>query len=288
LKTLIKKELLADAQTYGDPRRSPLQMAEDAAAFSEEEMIGNEPITVVLSEKGWVRSAKGHELNPAELNYRSGDRYGDSARGRSNDVLVFMDSSGRSYSVTPHNLPSARGQGEPLTGRLKPPAGARFVGMALGSAQSRVLLAGNAGYGFVCRLADLVSKNKAGKAVLTVGKDGTALRPVQVPSGDGLKVVAATSQGRMLVFPLAELPELVRGKGNKLINIPSAVFKAGEEHVVAVQVVGPEQELLVIAGQRHLRLKRGDLDNYEGERARRGRKLPRGFQKVDGLEIASR
>ncbi|MDZ7668526.1 MAG: DNA topoisomerase IV subunit A [Gammaproteobacteria bacterium] len=288
LKTLVKKELLADAETYGDPRCSPLLPAEESAAFSEEEVISNDPITVVLSEKGWVRSAKGHDVDPVELNYRSGDRYGQAARGRTNDLLVFVDSSGRSYAVTPHNLPSARSQGEPLTGRLKPPAGARFVGLALGSAERRILLAGNAGYGFVCTLGDLVSKNKAGKAVLSVGKDGAALPPVQLPQGDGLRVVAATSQGRMLAFDIAELPELARGKGNKILNIPSAAFKAGEETLVAVQVVRGDDELLVVAGQRHLRLKPRDLDNYVGERARRGRKLPRGFQKVDGLEIASR
>jgi topoisomerase IV subunit A len=288
LKTLIKKELLADAEEYGDPRRSPIELAGEAAAFTEEEMLSNEPITVVLSEKGWVRAAKGHELDPAELNYRGGDRFGHAVRGRTNETLVFLDSSGRSYSMAPHSLPSARGQGEPLTGRLKPPPGARFVGVALGSAESRVLLAGNAGYGFVCALADLVSKNKSGKSVLSVGKDGAALRPVQVPSGEGLKVAAVTSQGRLLVFPLAELPELSRGRGNKLINVPGAAFKSGEESVVAVQVLSAADELLVTAGQRHLRLKAADLAGYEGERARRGRKLPRGFQKVDGLETASR
>ncbi len=288
LKTLIKKELLADAETYGDARRSPLETAtETAAAFSEEEMISNEPITVVLSEKGWVRSAKGHEVNPADLNYRSGDRLGQAARGRTSDALVFLDSTGRSYSVAAHSLPSARSQGEPLTGRLKPPAGARFVGLAIGPADARVLVAGDAGYGFVCTLGDMVSKNKSGKALLSVGK-GEALQPVRLPADDELLVVAATNQGRMLAFPVAELPELARGKGNKIINVPSAAFKAGEEAVVAVQVLGAADELLVLAGQRHLRLKRADLDNYLGERARRGRKLPRGFQKVDGLEVASR
>ena len=288
LKTLIKKELLADAEAFGDQRRSPLEAAtETAAAFSEEEMISNEPITVVLSEKGWVRSAKGHEVNPGDLSYRSGDRLGQAARGRTSETLAFLDSTGRSYSVAAHSLPSARSQGEPLTGRLKPPAGARFVGLAFGPPDAKVLVAGDAGYGFVCSLGDMVSKNKSGKALLSVGK-GEALQPVRLPAGDDLLVVAATSQGRMLAFPVAELPELARGKGNKIINVPAAAFKAGEEAVVAVQVLGPSDELLVLAGQRHLRLKRSDLDNYVGERARRGRKLPRGFQKVDGLEVASR
>jgi len=288
LRTLIKKELLADAEEYGDERRSPLEAAmETAAAFTDEEMISNDPITVVLSEKGWVRAAKGHDLNPADLNYRSGDRLGDAARGRTSDALVFLDSTGRSYSVAAHSLPSARSQGEPLTGRLKPPAGARFVGLAFGPPAARVMLAGDAGYGYVCTLGDMISKNKSGKAQLSVGK-GQALRPVPLPEGDDLLVVAATSQGRMLAFPLAELPELGKGKGNKIINVPSAAFKAGEEAVVAIQVLRPSDELLVLAGARHLRLKRSDLDNYVGERARRGRKLPRGFQKVDGLAVASR
>ena len=288
LRTLVKKELLADAEQYGDPRRSPMEVAGEAAAYSEEDLISNEPITVVLSDKGWVRAAKGHELNPEELSYRGGDRFAHASRGRSNDILVFVDSTGRSYSAAPHTLPSARSQGEPLTGRLKPPPGARFVGLALGAADSRVLLASSTGYGFVCTLEDLVSKNKAGKAVLSVGKDGLALPPVEFVARPGLRVVALTNQGHMLAFPLDELPELARGKGNKLINVPSAALKSGEEFVLAVQVVADDDELLVVAGQRHLRLKSKDLDSYAGERARRGRKLPRGFQKVDGLEIGSR
>jgi topoisomerase-4 subunit A len=286
LKTLIKKELLADAETYGDERRSPLGSVTDAAAYSEEDLVSNEPITVVLSEKGWVRSAKGHEVDPLDLNYRSGDGYGHAARGRTNEALVFLDSSGRSYAVAAHTLPSARGQGEPLTGRLKPPAGSRFVGVAMGPVDTRVLLASNAGYGFVARLEDLITKNKAGKASLSVPRDGAALPPVLLGTGRDLLVAAVTSQGRMLVFPLQDVPELSRGKGNKLINIPSAAFKSGEERMVAVEVMAPDDELLVLAGQRHLRMKPKDLENYLGERARRGRKLPRGFQKVDSLALA--
>jgi topoisomerase-4 subunit A len=285
MKTLIKKELLADAEAYGDDRRSPLGQADEAVAYSEEDLVSNEPLTVVLSEKGWVRAAKGHDVSPLELNYRSGDRYGHSARGRTNEHLVFLDSSGRTYAVAPHTLPSARGQGEPLTGRLKPPAGARFVGVAIGPGDNRVLLASNAGYGFIAKMEDLITKNKAGKASLTVPKDGSSLPPVTL-TGDGPRqVVAVTDQGRMLVFPLEEVPELGRGKGNKLINIPSAAFKSGDEQMIAVQVIGEDDELLVLAGQRHLRLKHKDLEHYVGERARRGRKLPRGFQKVDSLAV---
>ncbi len=285
LKTLIKKELLADAEAYGDERRSPLVEAEEASAFSEEDLVSNEPVTVVLSEKGWIRAAKGHEVNVLELNYRGGDRYGHSARGRTNEALTFLDSSGRSYAVAPHTLPSARGQGEPLTGRLKPPAGARFVGVAMGPSGTRVLLASNAGYGLVCTIDDMVTKNRSGKATLTVPKDGSALPPVVLSGEEGLLVAAATNQGRMLIFPLDEVPVLSRGKGNKLINIPTAAFRSGEEQMVALAVFGTDDDLLVLAGQRHLRMKTRDLEHYLGERARRGRKLPRGFQKVDSLAV---
>ena len=287
LKTLVKKELLAIAEEYGDDRRSPLAEAEDAQAFSDEDLLTNDPITVVLSEKGWARAAKGHDLDAKELNYRSGDKFAQAVRGRTNETLVFVDSAGRGYNVAPHTLPSARGQGEPLTGRFKPPPGSRFIGVALGSAQDKLLMASNAGFGFVGTLGDMVTKNKAGKAVLSVPAGGEALAPSQFSADqiDDLWVASVTDQGRMLVFPLKELPELSRGKGNKLINVPTAAFKAGEEKMISVVVVSSDQELVVHAGQRHLRLKHKDLENYIGERARRGRKLPRGFQKVDTLSV---
>ncbi|MGI9326098.1 MAG: DNA topoisomerase IV subunit A, partial [Pseudomonadales bacterium] len=284
--TLIKKELLAVAEEYGDARRSILQSVEEAQAFTDEDLMTNEPVTVVLSEKGWVRSAKGHEVAARELNYRSGDRYGDFARGRTSDQLVFIDSTGRSYAVAAHSLPSARGQGEPLTGRLKPPAGARFVGVLMGQASDKALMASNAGYGFIGTFADMVTKNKAGKAYLSVGKEGAALKPVRLSENiDEYYLAVATNLGRMLVFPLSDVPELPKGKGNKLLNVPSAAFKAKEEWVVDIAVLTESQELIVQAGQRHHRIKFKDLENYIGERARRGRKLPRGFQKVDSLAV---
>jgi len=286
MKTLMKKELLADAQEYGDERRSPLLEASESAAFAEEDLVSNEPVTIVLSDKGWVRAAKGHEMKPEDLSYRGGDKFAHAGRGRTSDTLAFLDSTGRSYSVAPHTLPSARGQGEPLTGRLKPPAGARFVGLSIGSPSTRLLLASDAGYGFVGTLADMVTKNRAGKALLSVPKEGSALTPVVVAEDVELQVVALTNQGRMLVFPLAEVPALSRGKGNKLINIPTAAFKSREEYMISVQLLAPGDELLVYAGQRHLRMKPRDLEHYIGERARRGRKLPRGFQKVDSLGVA--
>ncbi|MCZ6640934.1 MAG: DNA topoisomerase IV subunit A, partial [Gammaproteobacteria bacterium] len=252
------------------------------------DLISNEPITVVLSEKGWIRAARGHDADPRELSYRGGDKYSDAARGRTNDILVFLDSFGRSYTVAPHTLPSARGQGEPLTGRFKPAAGARFVGLAMGSSSTRVLLASNAGYGFIGSLDEMTTKNRAGKACLSVPKGGTSLPPVMVNTEREQQVVAVTNTGRMLIFPLADVPELSRGKGNKLLNIPSKTFRAGEEFLVAVAVIGQNDDLLVLAGLRHLRMKSKDLENYVGERARRGRKLPRGFQRVDSLAVESR
>ena len=284
--TLIKKELLAVAEEYGDERRSTLQTVTEAQAFTDEDLMTNEPVTVVLSEKGWVRSAKGHEVEARDLNYRSGDRFGVAAKGRTSDQLVFMDSTGRTYSVAAHTLPSARGQGEPLTGRLKPPAGARFIGILMSSGAAKVLLSSNAGYGFIGTVSDMVTKNKAGKAYLSVGKEGAALSPLPLTAPiDQCHLAVATNLGRMLVFPLAEVPELPKGKGNKLLNVPSASFKAKEEWVVDVAVLTESQELLVHAGQRHHRIKFKDLENYIGERARRGRKLPRGFQKVDSLSV---
>ena len=288
LNTLIKKELLADAETYGDARRSPLAAVEEAAAYSEEELVSNDPVTVVLSEKGWVRAAKGHELDPVELNYKSGDRYHHAVRGRTNDLLIFLDSTGRAYNIPAASLPSARGQGEPLTGRLKPPEGARFVGASMGDPGVRALLSSSAGYGFVAKLGDLSTKNKAGKACLSVPSGAVAQPPVAVGPEQDQRVAAVSSQGRLLVFPLAELPELARGKGVKLINIPPADFKTGQDHLVGVAVLAARDALKVYAGQRYLRLKFKDLANYGGERARRGLKLPRGFQRVEKVEVERR
>ncbi|MEC7990614.1 MAG: DNA topoisomerase IV subunit A, partial [Pseudomonadota bacterium] len=265
MQTLMKKELLALAEDYGDERRSPLVSVDDALAFSDEDLLTNDPITVVVSDKGWVRAAKGHDMDPAELAYRSGDAFAQAARGRTNETLVFLDSHGRTYNTPAHTLPSARGQGEPLTGRFKPKDGARFVGVVMGGNDTKVLLASNAGFGFVGPLADMTTKNKAGKACLSVPAGADALPPITVDnetlaSGNGL-VAAVTNQGRLLIFKLSDLPELSRGKGNKLINIPSAAFKAGEETMLAVAVLGEQDDLVIHAGQRHLTMKRKDYEN---------------------------
>ncbi len=285
LKRLLVDELAADAEAFGDARRSPLVAREEARAYADEELLSTEPVTVILSEKGWVRAAKGHDIDPKELAYRSGDGFMAMVRGRSNDLLLFIDSSGRAYSLPAHTLPSARGNGEPLSGRLSPPSGATFCGLLIGESAGAVVLASSAGYGFVARLGDLVSKNRTGKAVLTLPAGAAVVTPSVVQNHETDTLVAVTSAGRMLAFPLAELPELARGKGNKIINIPKASFESGEEALLAVCTVPSDGELLVHAGQRYLRLKRSDLGAYLGQRARRGNRLPRGFQRVDRVEV---
>lgn len=285
LKTLVKKELLEVAEKYGDPRRSPLVQREEARAFSELEMITADPITVVMSEKGWIRAAKGHDIDPGSLSYKSGDSFKMAVRGRSNQPLVILDSTGRAYTLASHNLPSARGQGEPVTGRINPPSGASFEGMMMGADDQLFLLASDAGYGFVAKLADLQSKNRAGKAAISLPRGGCVMAPVPVADVQGAWVAAATTEGRLLVFPLEELPQLARGKGNKIIGIPPARVQSRDEFVVALQVITERDSLVIYAGKRHIKLKFSELEHYLGERGRRGNKLPRGFQKVDAMTL---
>ncbi|MCH2097108.1 MAG: DNA topoisomerase IV subunit A, partial [Pseudomonadales bacterium] len=285
MKTLMVKEISEAAEAFGDERRSVLAEREEARAFAEEELLSTEPITVILSEKGWVRAAKGHEIDAADLSYRTGDGFRGMARGRSNELLVFIDSTGRTYALAAHTLPSARGQGEPLTGRLNPPSGATFPGVALGGARAAVILASSAGHGFVARLEDLVSRNKAGKVALNPAGGAHVLPPTPVGDPATDLLAAVTTAGRLLVFPVSELPELARGKGNKILNIPKAAFEKGEEALLGVAALGVGSELLIHAGQRYLRLKGSDLDGYRGARAQRGAKLPRGFQRVDRIEV---
>lgn len=286
LKTLIKKELEAVANDHGDERRSPIVSREEAKAFSELELTTADPLTIVLSEKGWIRAGKGHDIDPETLSYKSGDAFKLSAKGRSNQPTVVFDSTGRSYSLPSHQLPSARGQGEPLTGRINPPSGATFEALLTGVDADRYLLASDAGYGFIARFADLQTKNKAGKAVLSLPKGAGVLQPGSVGSADEAAMVAAvTNEGRLLVFPLTDLPELSRGKGNKIIGIPTPRAAAREELMVGAVVLVPGTVLQITAGKRHLKLKFSDLENYRGERGRRGNKLPNGFQKVVAVGV---
>ncbi|SDF68790.1 DNA topoisomerase IV subunit A [Onishia taeanensis] len=285
LTDLIEDELRAAAKEHGDERRAPLVERTEAKALSEVELLGADPITVVLSEKGWIRSAKGHEIDPAGLSYKSGDRFHLAARGKTNQPLVLLDDTGRAYTLAAHNLPSARSQGEPITGRVNTTAGAHMAGLMLAPPETRYLLASDGGYGFIARLEDLIGKNKAGKAVLSVPKGCAVVPPLPVPSGEGVKVAAVSNEGRLLVFALEQLPEMAKGKGNKMLDIPGTRAAQREEFMRDLVMLPEGAALVVHAGKRKLTLKPSDLDYYSGERGRRGSKLPRGFQKVDQLAI---
>ncbi len=286
MKTLLKKELKSDAEKYGDARRTAIVDRPAAQALDESTLISSEPVTVVLSARGWVRSAKGHEVDASALVYKTGDEYLAAARGRSNQLAVFLDSTGRAYSISAHTLPSARGQGEPLAGKLNPPDGAVFSGVAIGDPDERVVLASGAGYGFVVRLGDLHSRNRAGKRVLTVPAGGT-LAPEPVPASSALWLAAASNEGRLLIFPLEELPELSRGKGNKILGLKPKRVKAGEERMVTMAIVDEEQSLSIVAGKRTMTLSQDDMERYEGTRGRRGSLLPRGWRNVRSMTSIS-
>jgi len=285
MKTMIRKELQEDAEKYGDERRSPIKQRESAVAMDESEITPSEPVTVVLSEKGWARAAKGHDIDPTGLGFKSGDGYLGAAKLRSNQSALFLDSCGRCYSVQANTLPSARSQGEPLTGRLAPPNGATFQAVIGGEPEQWNLVASDAGYGFLVQNRDLHSKNKAGKALLTLPKGAKVLAPSVATDLETDRVVAITNEGRMLVFPIADLPVLNRGKGNKIIGVPPKRVASREEFVVAIAAVPEKRKLTAYSGKRYIVLKRSDLDLYEGERGRRGKKLPRGFQKVDAVSV---
>jgi topoisomerase-4 subunit A len=283
LKTLIKKEILDDAEAYGDDRRTEIVEREAAQALDETQLIASEPVTVVLSKRGYARAAKGHEVDPASLNYKSGDRFLAAAQGRSNQLAMFIDSTGRVYSVLAHTLPSARGQGEPLSSRFKPPDGAEFCGTMIGDGDRKYLLASDAGYGFIATLEDLVSRNKAGKAVLRVPAGGRAVVPAPVLKDTECLIAAVSSIGRLLMFEMEELPELAKGKGNKLLNIPGKKYQSGEEKLVAATVVPEDGDLQVYCGNRMMTIRWNDSDPYYGERALRGALLPRGWRNVDRI-----
>ncbi len=289
LRNLIRDELLALAEKHGDKRRTAIVEREAAQAIAETDLVASEPVTVVLSASGWVRAAKGHDIDPAALSYKAGDGFLAAAAGRSTQLAVFLDSAGRAYCLPAHSLPSARGQGEPLTGRLNPAPGASFRGVLLGDPEMRCLLATSAGYGFFVRLGELHSRNRAGKGCLKVPEGGEVLIPVPFSGatfpGEAL-VAALSSEGRLLVFPAAELPELPRGKGNKIFGISSRKFRDGEERLAAVAVLQPEQSLLLASNQRTMTLAPRDLAEYRGARSQRGGLLPRGWRKIDRVAVS--
>ncbi|NVF15344.1 DNA topoisomerase IV subunit A [Vreelandella maris] len=285
LTTLIEKEIRAAGKEHGDERRSPLVERAESKALSEVELLGADPITVVLSDKGWIRAAKGHDIDPEGLSYKAGDSFQLAAKGKTNQPLVLLDDTGRAYTLSAHNLPSARGQGEPVTGRANVAAGAKMAGLMFAPPERRFVLATDGGYGFVARLDTLTGKNKAGKAVLSLPKGCNVMAPVEVPEGDEeLWVASVSNEGRLLLFPLDQLPEMSKGKGNKMLDIPGPRAARREEFVTGIVVLAASDALLIHAGKRKLTLKADDLAYYRGERGRRGSKLPRGFQKVDRLE----
>lgn len=285
LKTLIKDELKEDAKKYGDERRSPIVERQVAQALDEAALVASEPTTVVLSQKGWIRAAKGHDVDPAGMNYREGDALQAFARGRTTQQVAFVDSTGRSYSAPAHSLPSARGNGEPLTGRFAPPAGARFEAVAMADAETRLVLASDFGYGFVTRFGNLLGNKKAGKQILNIDDNAHVLVPAYVADPARDRIVVVTNAGHLLMFSVAELPELENGgKGNKLIEIPKARLSEGERVAGITVVTEGKGEVTLYAGARKLTLRWADLVEYGGNRAGRGGLLPRGLQRVERLE----
>jgi len=284
LNRLLKKEITEDAEKQGDARRSQLVSRDSAQALDATVLVANEPLTIILSQKGWIRAAKGYDIEVASLSYRSGDAYLQSVKGRTTQPVCIFDSTGRVYTCTSHDLPSARTQGEPLTGRLNPPAGAVFNHLISGHEEDWYLLATDSGYGFRVQLQELQTKNKAGKAVISLSEGAKVLTPLAI-SDDNALLAVVTLQGRLLIFPVAELPALAKGKGNKIIQIPADDLENKTDFVVAMTVFSVENSLKIISGKRFLTLKSADIANYQSGRAKRGTHLPRGFQRVDNIGV---
>lgn len=285
LNNLIKQEIQTDAKTFASPRRSPLVERAEAKAITESELTPTEPVTVILSEKGWVRCAKGHDINVQELNYKAGDGYLAHAHGKSNQPVVFIDNTGRCYAVDPLSLPNARSQGEPITTKLALPEGATVQFVLMAEENRKVLMASDSGYGFICQFEDLVSRNKAGKAVISLTDNAKVLPPQLLDENEENLLVAMSSVGRMLVFPVSDLPTLSKGKGNKIINISSAAAKTGTELLAKLLTIRPTSSLVFTSGRRKITLKPEDIANYRGERARKGSQLVRGLNVNTEIEI---
>ncbi|EOC1346770.1 DNA topoisomerase IV subunit A [Cronobacter turicensis] len=283
MNTLLKKEIQADADAYGDDRRSPLHEREEAKAMSEHDMLPSEPVTIVLSQMGWVRSAKGHDIDAKALSYKAGDNWLSSAKGKTNQPVVFIDSTGRSYALDPVSLPSARGQGEPLTGKLTLPPGAVVEHMLMTGEEQKLLMASDAGYGFVCTFNDLVARNRAGKALITLPENAHVLKPLEIEHDDDM-LLAITAAGRMLMFPVADLPQLSKGKGNKIISIPSADAAKGDDKLAYLTILPPQSTVTLHVGKRKIKLRPEELQKVHGERGRRGT-LMRGLQRIDSVEV---
>jgi topoisomerase-4 subunit A len=285
MNTLMKKEILAAAKEYGDERRCKLVERAESKALTEKDLVPSEPVTVVVSDKGWARCAKGHDIDPTSLSYKAGDSYLCDAKGRSNRPVVFLGSDGRAFTTDAHTLPTARSQGEPLTGRFNLATGSTLVHCVMATDESKYLLVSDAGYGFVTSFNDMVSRNKNGKALISLPEAAKVMSPQLITNMENDNCLAITSEGRMLIFPVKNLPLLSKGKGNKIINIPSARAKLREEFVTMLRIVPEGASITLHAGKRKLTLKANDIEHYKGERGRRGNKLPRGLQRVSGVEV---
>ncbi|MCP4983122.1 MAG: DNA topoisomerase IV subunit A [Gammaproteobacteria bacterium] len=285
IKTMIKNEIQEDAETYGDDRRSPIVSREAARALDETDLVPSEATTVVLSSRGWVRAAKGHDIDARALNYKSGDGFQDLAQGKSNQNVVFVDSYGRAYALSAHSLPSARGQGEPLTGRFKPASGAEFRSCLMGRDEDQFLMASSYGYGYVCEFKDMITRNKNGKAQISLSGGSQLLPVVAVPDYDNSQIVSITSDGFIALLEVSSIPKLAKGKGNKIQGIPPKRIKAGEEEVAFITCLSGKQKLVVHCGKKYKTMNLKELEEYRIERGKRGRKLPRGYQNVTAIEV---
>ena len=284
MNTLLKKELQADAKLYGDDRRSPLQERSEAKAISETDLVPSEPVTIVLSQMGWIRAARGHDIDPTGLSYKAGDSYLTSAKGKSNQPVSVIDSTGRSYTLDASTLPSARGQGEPITGKITPPPGATVQQVLMEPDETKILMASDAGYGFICTFADLQSRTKSGKALLTLPDQAKVMTPQVIdPAKDQLLVI--TEAGRMLMFSVNDLPQLSKGKGNKIVSIPSADFTAGKDKLLWLLLLNEASSVTLYVGKRKLKLRSEELQKFKAERGRKGTLLPRGLQRIDRVDI---
>ena len=285
IKTLIKNEILEDVETYGDDRRSPIVSRESARALDETDLVPSEAITVILSNRGWVRAGKGHELDVLALNYKSGDGFQDMARGKSNQSVVFIDSFGRAYALTAHSLPSARGQGEPLTGRFKPASGAEFKSCLMGREDDQFLISSSHGYGYVCQFKDMLTRSKNGKAQISLSKGAQLMPVVAVADYEDAQVVSITSEGFIALLDAKSVPQLARGKGNKIQGIPPKRIKAGEEEIAFIACLAGKEKLVIHCGKKYKTMNLKELEEYRIERGKRGRKLPRGYQNVTRIEV---
>ncbi len=288
IKNLIKREIRSDARKYGDKRRSPIRERKDAEAFSKEEIIQIEPVTIILSKNGWVRSAKGYDIDPARIKFKPGDSFLSYVRTMNNKNIVFIDSTGRFYSIYAYDLPSARGMGEPLTTKLSIKAGASVIAMLAGEEEDFFLFFSDMGFGFITKFANLITKNKAGKTGLVLPETAKIMKPELIKKPESDLIAVVTTAGRFIIFPVKEMPVLEKGKGNKIIGIPRDQLKyEGSERVKLLKIIPENSNIVVHSGKHFLKLTPQNQEYYRSKRGYRGRKLPRGYQIVRAIEVVS-